>query len=291
MLLFSTLRMCTTASKKLLIVVFSVAMVMLTGCQSDPDIDINSLVDSVEPADVLYNQALANMNAGKMTEASRKFDTIDRQHPFSEYARKALVLNAFAKYKTGKNQEAITNAKRFLNLYPSDKDAGYAQYIIGLAYFRQIPDVTRDQRASSRAIAAMQEVIDRYPESEYVDDAKAKLRKSRDQLAGKEMQIGRYYQERREYLASVNRYKVVVQEYGNTRQVEEALARLVESYYALGLTSEAQTAAAVLGHNYPDSQWYADSYKLLQTGGLEPRENKRSWISRAARKVVVGSPT
>ncbi|MEW7006466.1 outer membrane protein assembly factor BamD [Lentilitoribacter sp. EG35] len=264
----------------------SLLMMALAGCQSDPDIDINSLVDSVEPADLLYNQALANLDAGKLREASNKFDKIDQQHPFSEFARKALVLNAFTKYRSGRNQEAITDAKRFLNLYPNDQDAAYAQYIIGLAYFRQIPDVTRDQRASSRAINAMQEVIDRYPDSEYVDDAQAKLRKARDQLAGKEMQIGRYYQERREYVAAVNRYKVVVQEYGNTRQVEEALSRLVESYFALGLTGEAQTAAAVLGHNYPDSEWYADSYKLLQSGGLEPRENRGSWISRAARRAA-----
>lgn len=270
--------------------ILSVGMMTLVGCQSDPDIDITSLVDSVEPADVLYNQALANMDAGNLSEASRKFQAIDRQHPFSEYARKALVLNAFIKYRSGKHQEAITDANRFLNLYPSDEDAAYAQYIIGLAYFRQIPDVTRDQRASSRAMAAMQEVIDRYPDSEYVDDAQSKLRQARDQLAGKEMQIGRYYQERREYIAAVNRYKVVVQQYGNTRQVEEALARLVESYYSMGLVDEAQTAAAVLGHNFPDSQWYADSYALLQTGGLQPRENKGSWISRAG-QIIAGTPS
>jgi outer membrane protein assembly factor BamD len=286
MVFFSAMGMRIKLLRSAVLILCSVAVLGIAGCQSDPDIDINSLVDSIEPADVLYNQALANMNAGKMSEASKKFDTIDRQHPFSEYARKSLVLNAFAKYRTGRHQPAITDAKRFLNLYPTDKDAAYAQYIIGLAYFKQIPDVTRDQRSSARAFAAMQEVVDRYPDSEYVDDAKQKLRIARDQLAGKELQIGRYYQERKEYVAAVNRYKVVVKEYGNTRQVEEALARLVESYYALGLTSEAQTAAAILGHNYPDSQWYADSYKLLQTGGLEPRENRRSWISRAIRNAA-----
>ncbi|WP_420883609.1 outer membrane protein assembly factor BamD [Lentilitoribacter sp. EG35] len=286
MLFKATLNHCVEKGRVIGIITMSLLMMALAGCQSDPDIDINSLVDSVEPADLLYNQALANLDAGKLREASNKFDKIDQQHPFSEFARKALVLNAFTKYRSGRNQEAITDAKRFLNLYPNDQDAAYAQYIIGLAYFRQIPDVTRDQRASSRAINAMQEVIDRYPDSEYVDDAQAKLRKARDQLAGKEMQIGRYYQERREYVAAVNRYKVVVQEYGNTRQVEEALSRLVESYFALGLTGEAQTAAAVLGHNYPDSEWYADSYKLLQSGGLEPRENRGSWISRAARRAA-----
>lgn len=268
------------------IAIFAGSIMLVAGCQSDPDIDIYALADSVEPADVLFNQALANMEAGNLGEASNKFAKIDQQHPFSEFARRSLVLNAFTLYRIGKYQESVNSANRFLNLYPNDEDADYAQYILGLAYFKQIPDVTRDQRASLRAITAMQEVIERYPDSEYVDDARAKLRQARDQLAGKEMQIGRYYQERQEYIAAVNRYKGVVETFGNTRQVEEALARLVESYFSLGLTDEAQTAAAVLGHNFPDSQWYADSYALLQTGGLEPRENTRSWISRAGRAIA-----
>ena len=128
--------------------------------------------------------------------------------------------------------------------------------------------------------------MERYPDSEYVDDAQAKIRFARDQLAGKEMQIGRYYLERKEYIAAANRFRLVVENYPNTRQVEEALARLVETYFAMGLTSEAQTAAAVLGHNFPDSQWYADSYNLLQNGGLQPRENKGSWVSRAGKRLV-----
>lgn len=280
------MRNCYNSLRLLMLAMISALCLALAGCQSDPDIDINTLVDSVEPADVLYNQALANMDAGNLREASNKFSKIDQQHPFSEFARKSLVLNAFTQYRLARHQDAINSAQRFLNLYPNDEDAAYAQYIMGLAYFRQIPDVTRDQQSSSRAIAAMQEVIDRYPDSEYVEDAQVKIRTARDQLAGKEMQVGRYYQERREYVAAVNRYKGVVENYGNTRQVEEALARLVESYFSLGLSGEAQTAAAVLGHNFPDSQWYADSYKLLQTGGLEPRENRRSWISRAGRAIA-----
>jgi outer membrane protein assembly factor BamD len=192
-----------------------------------------------------------------------------------------MVMSAFTNYRQANYSEAINTATRYLSLYPNDEDAAYAQYIVGLSYYRQIPEVTRDQRTSARAIAAFTEVIERYPESEYVEDSQAKLRYARDQLAGKEMQVGRYYQERREYVAAANRYRLVVEQYPNTRQVEEALARLVETYYAMGLESEAQTAAAVLGHNYPDSQWYADSFKLLSTRGLEPRENKGSWISRA----------
>ena len=258
----------------------------VSGCQSDPDIDITAYAQSIEPADTLYNQGLANLQAGKLTEASRKFEAVDKQHPYSEYARKAMVMSAFTNYRQGQYCEAINTASRYLSLYPNDEDAAYAQYIVGLAYYRQIPEVTRDQRTSARAIAAFTEVVERYPDSEYVEDSQAKLRYARDQLAGKEMQVGRYYQERKEYVAAANRYRQVVETYPNTRQIEEALARLVETYYAMGLESEAQTAAAVLGHNYPDSQWYADSYKLLRTGGLEPRENKGSWISRAGARLV-----
>ncbi|WP_183260373.1 outer membrane protein assembly factor BamD [Aminobacter niigataensis] len=256
----------------------------LSGCMSgEADVDLATYVEQTEPADVLYNQGLANLNAGRLKEASRKFEAVDRQHPYSEWARKSMVMGAFASYRQGSYEEAINSAKRYLALYPSTDDAAYAQYIIGLSYFRQIRDVTQDQKEARRTIEAMTEVVQRWPASEYVDDANAKIRFARDQLAGKEMQIGRYYLERREYIASAKRFRNVIENYSNTRHIEEALARLVETYYAMGLTSEAQTAAAVLGQNYPDSQWYKDSYKLLQTSGLEPRENAGSWISKAGK--------
>ncbi|QPC88194.1 outer membrane protein assembly factor BamD [Mesorhizobium sp. NBSH29] len=264
------------------------APLLLSACASDQDVDLATYVEQTDPADVLYNQGLANMNAGRLGEASKKFKSIDRQHPYSEYGRKALVMGAFADYRQGNYDDAINAGKRYVQLYPTDSDAAYAQYIVGLSYFRQIRDVTQDQKESRRAIEAMQEVVERWPDSSYVEDAKAKIRFARDQLAGKEMQIGRYYLERREYIASVKRFRYVVENYSNTRHVEEALSRLTEAYYAMGLTSEAQTAAAVLGHNYPDSQWYKDSYKLLQTGGLEPRDNSGSWISKAG-KLITGA--
>ena len=259
---------------------------VLSACQTDPDIDITKLEASDESPDLLYNQGLANLNSGKVSEAARKFEAVDRQHPFSEQARKALVMNAFVNYRQGRNEEAISAAKRYLALYPGSEDAAYAQYIVGLAYWKQIPSVTQDQRAAAQTLEAMQAVIDNYPDSEYIEDAQAKIRYARDQLAGKEMQVGRYYLERKEFIAAVSRFRTVVEQYPTTNQIEEALARLVETYYAMGLASEAQTAAAVLGHNYPDSQWYADSYKLLQTKGLEPRENTGSWISRAGKKLI-----
>ncbi|MCB1452579.1 MAG: outer membrane protein assembly factor BamD [Rhizobiaceae bacterium] len=256
-----------------------VAPLALAGC-GEKDIDLSTYVENVEPADVLYNQALANLNEGKVTEASRKFAAVDRQHPYSEYARKSMVMATFTNYRQGEYTEAINSGRRYVQLYPSTPDAAYAQYLVGLSYFRQIRDVTQDQTESQKTIDAMQELVERWPESEYVEDAQEKIRFARDQLAGKEMQVGRYYLERREYISSIKRFRYVVENYANTRHVEESLARLVEAYYAMGLASEAQTAAAVLGHNYPESEWYKDSYTLLQSGGLEPRENSNSWLSR-----------
>jgi outer membrane protein assembly factor BamD len=262
---------------------------LVSGCQSNgDDLDLSMLVENIEPADVLYNQGLANLNEGRLSEAARKFEAVDRQHPYSEFARRSLVMGAFTQYRLGNYQEAINAGRRYVQLYPTSDDAAYAQYIVGLSYWRQIRDVTQDQAESLRTIEAMQELVQRWPDSEYVEDAEEKIRYARDQLAGKEMQVGRYYLERREYIAAARRFRNVVEGYSNTRHVEEALARLTETYFAMGLQSEAQTAAAVLGHNFPDSRWYADSYRLLQSGGLEPRENTGSWISRAGALIMGG---
>ena len=258
----------------------------VTACQSDKDIDITKLGMETDPPELLYNQGLANMKAGNIGEASRKFDAIDRQHPFSEWGRKALVMSTFAKYRLGQSEEAIKTGNRYLRQYPNSEDSAYVQYLVGLSHSKQIRDVTQDQGPAAQTIEAMSKVVNDYPDSEYVEDAQAKIRFARDQLAGKEMQVGRYYLERKEYLAAIRRFRSVVERYPNTNQVEEALARLVEAYYRMGIVEEAQTAAAVLGRNYPDSQWYADSYKLLQTGGVEPRENRGSWISRAGAKLI-----
>ncbi len=260
----------------------------LAACSSKSGSTTNEFIDNTEPADKLYNEALANIDAGRSGEAIKKFKEIDKQHPYSNFARKSLLMTAYLSYRSGQFPETINSAKRFVALHPGDEDAGYAQYLIGMAYFRQIPDITRDQKATKNAMLAMNEVVTRFPDSPYVEDAKTKIRVARDQLAGKNMQIGRYYQERKEHLAAINRFKKVVTNYANTRHIEEALARLTESYFALGLVNEAQSTAAVLGHNFPDSKWYKDSYKLLQTGGLEPRENKGSWISRLGKKLITG---
>ncbi|WP_037088422.1 outer membrane protein assembly factor BamD [Rhizobium sp. CF080] len=275
-----------TARVALVSLVLAGAGFGMTACQSDPDIDITKLGLETDAPETLYNQGLANMKAGNLSEASRKFDAIDRQNPFTEWGRKALVMSTFTKYRLGRNDEAVATGNRYMAQYPQSQDSAYVQYLVGLAYSKQIADVTQDQRAAVRTIDAMNKVVTNYPSSEYVEDAQAKIRFARDQLAGKEMQIGRYYLERKEYLAAIQRFRNVVEQYPNTNQVEEALARLTEAYYAMGITEEAQTAAAVLGRNYPDSQWYADSFKLLKGNGVEPRENRGSWISRAGAKLI-----
>src|SRR5262245_525625 len=264
-----------------LLVACAGAMPLLTACSSDDDIDLATYVEQTEPADVLYNQGLANLEQGRLKEAGKKFEAVDRQHPYSEQARKSIVMDAFTQYRQGNYDDAINAAKRYVSLYPTNPDAAYAQYIIGLCYFKQIRAVTQDQKEARKTIEAMNDVVQRWPDSEYVEDAQAKIRFARDQLAGKEMQIGRYYLERREYIAAIKRFRVVVETYSNTRQVEEALSRLTEAYMAMGLTNEAQAAAAVLGNNYPDSPWYKDAYALLKNGGLEPRESGDSWLSKA----------
>jgi len=252
---------------------------LLGGCWSKNKSSDN-FVEMKEPPDVLYNQALANMDAGRLKEASKKFTAIDRQYPYSEWARKALVMGAYSYYKQKKYTDSINMAKRYIALYPTSQETAYAFYVIGLDYFRQIPDVSHDQGDSAKAVDALQEVVNRFPKSEYVSDAKTKIRFAREQMAGKDMQVGRYYLERRQYLAAIKRFRYVVENYSNTNQVEEALYRLVEANYAMGIISEAQAAAHALGQNYPESPWYKMAYKLLEKKGLSPKEDKTGWIAR-----------
>ncbi len=236
-----------------------------------------------EPAEKLFNDGLARLQNQRYEDANKKFAEVDKQYPYSGWSRRSLLLTTYSSYENGDYAEAINNGKRYVQLYPATADAAYAQYLVGMSYFNQIPDVTRDQERSDKAVQALDELLRRWPKSEYANDAKYRLAVARDQLAGKEMDIGRFYLKQRNYTASINRFREVIVKYQTTRHVEEALSRLVEAYMALGIVNEAQTAAAVLGHNFPDSQWYKDSYALLQSNGKEPREEKGSWISQAFR--------
>ena len=261
----------------------------LCGCSSFDGLFKKDELPPDEPADRLYNEGLYYLNAQKKPkDAVKKFEEVDRQHPYSEWARKSLLMAAYAYYDMGSYDECISAAKRYITLHPGSSDAAYAQYLIAASYYDQIPDITRDQERTEKALAALQEVANKYPDSEYATTSRQKMEVARDQLAGKEMQVGRYYLQRRDYTGAINRFKVVVTKFQTTRHVEEALERLTEAYIALGITDEAQTAAAVLGHNFPDSDWYKHAYALVKGGGREPSENTGSWISRAFRKIGLG---
>jgi outer membrane protein assembly factor BamD len=244
-----------------------------------------------QPADRLYNEGLFLLNDRKdYREAAKKFDEVDRENPYSDWARKALLMSAYAYYQAEQYTDCVNSAKRYVAMHPGSPDAAYAQYLIGASYYDQILDVSRDQARAQKAIDALEEVVRKYPTSEYTIAAKKKIQMARDQLAGKEMEIGRYYLEKRDFIGAINRFKVVVTQYQTTRHVEEALERLSEAYVALGIMDEAQTATAVLGHNFPDSPWYKNAYTLVKTAGGEPTtENKGSWISRAFQKMGLAS--
>jgi outer membrane protein assembly factor BamD len=237
------------------------------------------------PAEQIYNDGLARIQKEDFEGAAKKFSSLDKQYPYSEWARKGLIMETYANYQGGLYEETITSAKRYLQAHPNSSDAAYAQYLMASAYYDQIPDITRDQAKSERALAALQDLVQRYPRSEYVNDAKKKIQVATDQLAGKELEVGRFYLQKRNYSGAINRFRTVVARYQTTRHVEEALERLTEAYMAMGIVAEAQTAAAVLGHNFPDSPWYKDAYALLTKGGVEPREDSESWISKAFRGV------
>ena len=261
----------------------------LMGCSSLFNKDEEYAPES--PADALYNQGLYLLNTKQdYKEAAKKFDAVDRENPYSEWARKALLMSAYAYYQAEMYDDCMNSAKRYVTLHPGSPDAAYAQYLIGSSYYDQIVDVSRDQQRADKAIDALQEVVRKYPKSEYALSAQKKIGMARDQLAGKEMDVGRFYLNKRDFIGAINRFKVVVTQYQTTRHVEEALMRLTECYIALGIIDEAQTAAAVLGHNFPDSAWYKDAYRLVKTAGGEPTaENKGSWISRAFQKMGLSS--
>ncbi|MEH2483049.1 outer membrane protein assembly factor BamD [Nitrobacteraceae bacterium AZCC 2146] len=269
-----------------------VLAVPLSGCGTGALWDKFSSKDDTfveEPADKLYNEGLYLMNQNKDPKAAaKKFEEVDRQHPYSDWARKSLLMSSYAAYEAGDYDTCIGSATRYVTLHPGSPDAAYAQYLIAASHYDQIPDISRDQGRTEKAMAALEEVVRKYPTSEYATSAKKKLEGARDQLAGKEMAIGRFYMDKRDYTAAINRFKTVVTQYQTTRHVEEALARLTEAYMSIGIVGEAQTAAAVLGHNFPDSKWYKDAYNLVKSGGLEPSENKGSYISRAFKKIGLG---
>jgi outer membrane protein assembly factor BamD len=232
-----------------------------------------------KPVDDLYNKAMDEMVEERYVAAAKTFDEVESQHPYSVWATKSQIMATYAQYEAGNYGEAIVSADRFIQLHPGHRDIAYAYYLKAISYYVQITDVGRDQKITEQALKALDDVVRRFPDSKYARDAKLKLDFTRDHLAGKEMEIGRYYLKRGQYLAAMNRFKRVIDNYQTTTHVPEALERLVECDLALGLHDEAKANAAVLGHNYPGSEWYEDSYALV-TGTSNPGGPKDGWFAR-----------
>jgi outer membrane protein assembly factor BamD len=246
------------------------ALTACSGSQKDAYVE--------KPVDDLYNKAMDELVEERYATAAKTFEEVESQHPYSVWATKSQLMSAYAQYEAGNYGGTIIAADRFIQLHPGHRDIAYAYYLKAISYYVQIVDIGRDQKTTELALKALDDVIRRFPDSKYARDAKLKLDFTRDHLAGKEMEIGRYYLKRGQYLAAMNRFKRVIDNYQTTTHVPEALERLVECDLALGLNDEAQANAAVLGHNYPGSEWYVDAYSLATTG--TPGTPAKSWFAR-----------
>ena len=247
------------------------------------------------PVEELYNEAMDLVDKDEYYRAAKAFDEVERQHPYSVWATKAQLMGAYVLYERNKYDEAIIGLDRFIQLHPGNKDVGYAYYLKGLCYYEQITDVARDQKMTELALKTLQEVVDRFPATSFARDAKLKVDLARDHLAGKEMAVGRYYLNLGQHLAALNRFKVVVDQFQTTTHVPEALHRMVEVYTILGLDGEAKRTAAVLGHNFPGSDWYEDTYAVV-SGSPRARKEEgwtdklKFWGSSESEPVVVQPP-
>ncbi|MDX2159378.1 MAG: outer membrane protein assembly factor BamD [Hyphomicrobiaceae bacterium] len=263
----------------------AIIAVCICGCASSSDV---TKALNPDPPAKMYADADALLAKGRFEDAAKKFEDLDRDHPYAAEARRAMVMAAFSYHKAGKHPEAIASAKRYTTLHPGTKDAALAHHVIASSYFAEIKDPAHDQTAARKALAELKIITSRYPDSPYARQAENRIRLAEDSVAASEMNVGRYYLKNGQFVAAINRFKTVVSDYQTTQHVEEALHRLVEANVALGIMPEAQSAAAVLGYNYPSSKWYENSYALLGKQGLKPHETEGSWISRQWKKLLPG---
>ncbi|WP_108502843.1 outer membrane protein assembly factor BamD [Paracoccus indicus] len=261
---------------------------VLAGCAGNGDTARKENLDRFTAEEIYKRGEFELENTGEPEEAVFYFSEIERLYPYSEWAKRALIMQAYGNHKAKNYEEARGAAQRFLDTYPGDEDAAYAQYLLALSYYDQIDDVGRDQGLTFQALQGLRTVIEEYPDSEYARSAILKFDLAFDHLAAKEMEIGRYYLKRGHYAAAVSRFRVVVEEFQTTTQTPEALLRLVESYLALGLMDEAQTAGAILGHNFQSSPFYEDAFRQLRGRGLSAEAKGDSWLTNVYRQTIEG---
>ncbi len=266
------------------------AIAILAGCSSSTSEQVREGKIPIEnfTAEQIFERGEYELNDNEAEEAAFYFSEVERLYPYSEWAKRALIMQAFSYHKAKEYESARAAAERFIAFYPADDDAAYAQYLLALTYYDQIDEVGRDQKLTLEALQALRKLIETYPDSEYARSGKLKFDLAFDHLASKEMEVGRYYLRREHYAAAISRFRVVVEDFQTTTHTPEALHRLVEAYLSLGLTNEAQTAGAILGYNYRSTQWYEDSYKLLTGRGLELEAAGDSWLRRVYRQTVKG---
>jgi outer membrane protein assembly factor BamD len=245
-------------------------------------------LDSYTPEEIYKRGELVLESKAKPKDALIYFQEVERLYPYSEWAKRALIMQTYTLHKAKDYEEARITAQRYLDFYPGEEDAAYAQYLMALSYYDQIDEVGRDQGLTYQALQALRVVIEEHPDSEYAKSAILKFDLAFDHLAAKDMEVGRYYLKRRNYTAAINRFRTVVQDFQTTTHTAEALHRLVECYLALGLTDEAQTAAAILGYNYQSSPFYDDSFRLLKDRGLAPEAKGTNWLSTVYRQMIKG---
>ncbi|MEP2716614.1 outer membrane protein assembly factor BamD [Pseudophaeobacter sp.] len=263
-------------------------MAALSGCGGDGGAAEQTVpLESFTPQQI-FERGEFELSRKRTKDAAFYFSEIERLYPYSEYAKQALIMQAFASHKAKDYEGSRAAAQRFIDFYPTDEDAAYAQYLLALSYYDQIDEVGRDQGLTFQALQSLRTVIEVYPDSEYATSAILKFDLAFDHLAGKEMEIGRYYLRRGHYTSAINRFRVVVEDFQTTSHTAEALHRLVEAYISLGLIEEAQTAGAILGHNYQSTDWYEDSYKLLTSQGLKLKDRGNNWLSQIYRQSIKG---
>ena len=273
--------------------ILSATLIAACGCslfgdKDDASNDVNKDAAQYRERSIeqIYADGWRAINSGSWEQAATQFNEVDRQHPYSVWARRAMLISAFCSYQANKYTDAIATADQYISLHPGSREVAYAFYLKAISLYEQIVTVDKDQSNTQGALVALQDVVQRFPDTEYARDATLKIDLTMDHLAGKEMAVGRYYLSHHDYIGAINRFRAVVDQYQTTPQIAEALERLTEAYYSLGLDSEAQTAAAVLGRNYPGSAWYKDAYTVLQGRSLRPVEDKQSWISQAVHKIL-----
>ncbi len=268
------------------IVVFSI-FILLSNC-SENQVDIANIVLEDKAAEEIFNSGEREILRKRYSDAAEKFTEVERLYPYSDWAKRALIMQVYSYHKDQSYDNVVSAANRFIEFHPYDKDVPYAYYLIGLSYYDRVLAIGRDQELAKEALKVFNLIKEEYPESEYASNSEIKFNFLMDHLATKEMEVGRYYLKRSHYAPAINRFRGVIEEFSTTSQVPEALHRLVEAYLSLGLMNEAQTAGAILGYNYKSSDWYERSFELLSSKGLKPKSSGNSWLNKVYRQVVKG---